>query len=139
MKNILTAGTLFAALCSTAQAELPPSVYENAQKAAPEKLEIFVVNVNSTSRGMWPSTTHLEHRVLAVVTVVHRTKSGLKPNDSITISYDIQNRAEGWVGPSDPLVAQAGQRYTAYLAAGDSEHVYNLAARGKSFVRLRAN
>src|SRR5262245_37322392 len=102
------------ALATVARAELPPSVYEAKQKAAPEALRIQVLRVN-IEPGDNDSSQKVE--VLARVDEVTRSEAGIKPQDMITIVYTINHHPAGWAGPGEVPILEEGKSMVAYLKA----------------------
>lgn len=96
-----------------ALAELPPSAYESMQAKAPELLKIEVLRVDvSPGESAADQVVH----VVAMVTQVVRTASGLKPDEIINIYYTITERPKGWVGPGAIPLLQDKQQTVAYLS-----------------------
>jgi hypothetical protein len=94
-------------------AELPPSAYENMQAKAPEYLKIEVLRVD-VSPGEKPGEQAVH--VVAMVTQVIRTASGVKPDDIINIFYTITEHPKGWTGPGAIPLLQDKQQTVAYLS-----------------------
>jgi len=114
-------------------AELPPSVYENYQKNAPEVLIISVKKVETFLSSFNEKSVAAKAKVLRVI----RSKSGLKKGDTITISYTtFTSRPRGWVGPSSLPVLEEEQKYKTFLKKMEN-NTYAPAARGKSFKYLK--
>ena len=110
-------------------AELPPYVYKNLQKDAPEVLIIAVNKVKTSSSLFSDTQVTVKAKVLRVIQSI----SGLKKGHIITISYStITKRPRGWVGPSSIPVLEENQQYKAFLKK-DKYNTYSPAARGKSF------
>jgi len=111
-------------------AELPPYVYEDLQKNAPEAL-IIVVNKVKTSSSLFSDT---KVTVEAKVLRVFHSQSGLKKGDIITIFYTtVTSRPRGWVGPSSLPVLKEKQKYKAFLRKDERNNYYHPDARGQSF------
>lgn len=121
---LLSALTL---LALPVRAELPLDAYRLLQSEAPEHLEITVAEVKlAESQGRTAVT--LKVRVVAVIA----TASGVKPDDIISIDYDILRQAHP--GPSSPPVLAVGMTVPAYLRRQGT--TFLCAAGGKSFQRL---
>jgi len=113
-------------------AELPPYVYEELQKSAPESLVIKVhhVKINSSI------STDIKVDLVAEVLSVRRSNSGLKKGDRITIVYrTFISRPGGWVGPSPIPVLEKNKVYRAFLKKRKEGNLYLPAAKGKSFYK----
>jgi len=110
---------------ATAQAELPPEVYEKMQKESPEALTIKVNSVRIEGSSI---------SVEATVVSVERSATGLHPGDPIRIHYTVIQQSEPAVGPGQPIFLQAGSRYHAYLTRTAPTAPFGLAARGESFL-----
>jgi hypothetical protein len=140
MKSLVIVAVLIGSLC--ARAELPPYVYQELQKEAPELLQIEVLDSKKKpspadkSRADGARFYHVE--LTAKVLEVERTDSNLKPGDVIRIAYGRTERPKnsGWVGPSEIPVLKKGVVSTAYLGKGEESDVYSPAARGFSFETL---
>jgi hypothetical protein len=111
-------------------AELPPSVYEGRQKAAPEYLEIDVLRVD-VEPGEQPNQQKVI--VAALVRTVHRTMSELTPGALITISYTHTKRETGYGGPGEiPILTEAAAS-VAYLVKSEEGDTYAPVAGVMSF------
>lgn len=134
MKGKLTWHGLLAAflLSSVGQsfAELPPSVYEARQKAAPESLKIEILRVE-----IEPGEQSDQQKVEAVAMVigVERTSSELKPDQIINISYIITDRARSYNGPGEIPLLIEGETSVAYLAKDENGPGYLPVAGVMSF------
>ncbi len=121
---------IFIFLTLTLKAELPPYIYENYQKNAPEALTILAEKVETSFISMSEKSVTITAKIIRV----KRSKSKLKRGDSITIVYNSTFwRPNGWVGPSSLPVLTEKQRYKAFLRKGEKNNYYYPAARGKSF------
>ncbi|MDM5270606.1 hypothetical protein PGH07_00270 [Sulfurovum sp. zt1-1] len=111
-------------------AELPPYVYEELQKNAPE---LLLIKINSVETNV-SLFTETRVNVVAEVLEVRRSKSGLKKNDRITIVYTtFTSRPRGWVGPSPVPLLEKDKTYSAFLRKSEEVNIYMPAAKGKSF------
>ena len=99
------------------RAELPPSAYESLQRKASEYLKIEIIQVN-VQRGE-PPTQQTVH-IIALVTDVLRSASGLKPNEILNIHYSVTEHPRGWAGPGEVPIPSAKERSVAYLTRTDS-------------------
>jgi len=102
-------------------AELPPSAYESMQAKAPEYLKIEILRAD-----VEPGETPTQQKVhlVAVITEVLRTASGLKRNEIVNIFYTITEHPKGWAGPGVIPIPGEKERTVAYLVkteAGDFE------------------
>lgn len=120
---------LFLSICGV-EAELPPSVYEAKQKAAPEYLEIEVSRVD-----IEPGSEEGQQSIYAVATVVqvHRSASGLKPGSLITIVYTITLRPQGYQGPGEIPILSEQSKTVAYLQKNPLQNIYHPVAGVMSF------
>lgn len=111
-------------------AELPPYIYENYQKNAPEALTISVKKVETSLISMSDKSVTITAKVIRI----KRSQSKLKKGDSITIIYNSTFwKPSGWVGPSSLPVLEEKQIYKAFLRKGEKNNYYFPAAKGKSF------
>lgn len=99
------------------RAELPPSAYEQMQTTAPELVKIEVLRVD-VEPGEDP--TQQKIHIVAMVTEVSRTASGLKANDLVNIVYGITERPKGWAGPGQVPVPAVKDQTVAYLKKLDN-------------------
>lgn len=130
MKQAIWSGVVALLMAGVLRAELPPSVYEAKQKEAPEKIWIEVLRVDIESGEQ---ADQQKVGVVALVTRVDRTSSGLQPDQVINISYVITERPRGFVGPGEIPLLQEGEKTVAFLAREDSEPVYLPVAGTMSF------
>ena len=134
MKGILTRHGLMTAfligLSGLLFAELPPSVYEARQKAAPESLKIEILRVE-----IEPGEQSDQQKVEAVVmvTAVERTASALKTDQIINISYIITDRPSDYNGPGEIPLLIEGESSVAYLAKDENGPAYLPVAGVMSF------
>lgn len=126
MKNILL---IFSLLILTLNAELPPYVYENYQKNAPEVLMIKVLKVDTSLVSLTEKSVVVEAQILSV----EHSKSQLKRKDIITIHYStVFWRPSGWVGPSAIPILEEEKMYKSFLRKSKN-NTYTPVAKGKSF------
>ncbi len=121
MKQAFWSGVVVLLMAGVIRAELPPSVYEAKQKEAPEKIGIEVLRVDIESGEQ---ADQQKVGVVALVTRVDRTASGLQPDQVINISYVITERPRGFVGPGEIPLLQEGEKTVAFLVREDSGPVY---------------
>ncbi len=122
--------TIFVLLTLTLFAELPPQVYENYQKNAPEVLTIKVQKVEISLISLSEKKVVVNAKVLEV----QRSRSKLKVGKEITIIYHTTvSRPSGWVGPSPLSVLVKKNVYDAFLIKNKENNYFSPAARGKSF------
>lgn len=137
---IVRVGAALLLVAAVAWAELPPSVYEDLQKKAPEELFVEVTSVDVHRRFAKPSgcgwfdfevirNVELEARVIRVV----RSQAGLRPGDVIHVEYQSINRCSGFDGPRSIDLLRRGDRVQAFLARGDRAGLFVPAARGATF------
>jgi len=130
MSFIIKIALIFTVLILTLQAELPPDVYENYQKNAPEALTISVEKVKTSLI----SFSERSVTVTAKVIRVKRSENKVKRGDTITIVYNRTFwRPGGWVGPSSLPILKEKQTVSAFLRKGKNNNNYYPDARGKSF------
>ena len=111
------------------QAELPPYIYANYQKQAPEALYINVLQVKTSLIS--PTEKSVEARV--EVHRIKRSDTKLHRHDKITIVYTTSFRNPlKLVGPSSLPILEEDTQYKAFLQKGKGIYYYP-AAKGKSF------
>ncbi|WP_257265375.1 hypothetical protein [Endozoicomonas sp. ONNA2] len=123
---------LFILFCSSiAVAELPPHVYAEYRKTAPEKIEIFILKLTSThNQSEYSTVTKISS--IAKINKVFRSESNLSEGQTIKINYQRNEHGEFFVGPSQPIHLRTGKTYIAYLVEG--EGFYMISAGGHSFI-----
>lgn len=119
----------------TANAELPPTAYEQFQADAPEVFQIKIDQVSSKYPGVFDHSKRIETVQASVVKVV-RSKSGTKAGDKITLRYERIIPKDGWAGPSPAPALEEGREYPAYLSKS-TDGTFELAAKGKSFETVK--
>ena len=126
---------LLAAAVVTAHAELPPSAYAEMQEKAPEHLTLHVEKVSRAARteGTMPAAMLT---VTAAVKSVERTATGLKPGDTITISYRTNTLSGGMVGPAPIPALKPDETVPAWLTRPADGTTYAPAAGAYSFRAL---
>jgi len=112
-----------------ARAELAPSAYEAMQAAASDYVRIEVLRVD-VEPGSEPTDQNVS--LVATVSEVIRTGSGLKPGDIITITYVLKEHPKGWAGPGPVPVLSESQQTIAYLKKEETGD-YSPAAGRMSF------
>lgn len=123
------------AMSAPLRAELPPDVYEEAWKNAPELLEIEVTRValNEKSENRMKRTSVFAD---ATVTKIERSAAKVKVGDKISVRYMTSTPLEsGWAGPASNQILSKGVRYKAYLKKAGA-HFY-IAGLGRSFEEVR--
>lgn len=121
-------------------AELPPDVYKDMQRKAPEVLYIQVSSVHVHRTFAKPSgcaffdfevirEVKVDARVLRVV----RSDTRAHPGDIIEIEYSPINRCSGWDGPRSIQMLASGDRVYAFLAKRSRTASFEPAARGATF------
>lgn len=123
-------GAFLISMACQALAELPPSVYEARQKAAPESLKIEILRVE-IEPGEQADQQKVE--AVAMVTSVERTATELKPDQIINISYIVTERARGYSGPGEIPLLIEGESSVAYLAKDENGPAYLPVAGVMSF------
>lgn len=114
-------------------AELPPSAYEAMQAKAPEKLEIEVLQVDVASN---PDQSTQTVEILARVITVHKSATELKKDDMIRMTYTVEKREKGWVGPGEVPILSENERTIAYLERKQEADPYTPAAGRMSFMNF---
>lgn len=132
---LLLALTLPLAIPPTpARAELPPTAYRAMQRKAPEVVTIRVLAVHqNTTKESWGDRIHVT--LTARVLKVTRTKSGLKPRQTITIRYTNDHYTLPMAGPSQTPILKARQTCPAYLSQ-IKRTTYAPVAGGYSFEKV---
>lgn len=127
---------LHGAFAPTARAELPPYVYEQLQKDAPEALLLEVTHVTRTVRAA-DDRNLIEIAATAMVRGVTRSAKGTKTGTVISLHYEsFEITAHGWAGPSPVPQVEAGKHYKAWLQktwTAETGVRYVPAAKGWSF------
>jgi len=127
-------------IATSALAELPPDVYKDMQRKAPEVLYIQVSSVQVHRRFAKPSgcaffdfevirEVKVDARVLRVV----RSQTRVHPGDIIEIEYSSISRCSGWDGPRSIQLLESGDRMYAFLARRGRTASFDPAARGATF------
>jgi hypothetical protein len=133
--SLICLATLLGPLAHQGYTELPPTVYRELQKEAPEVLEIKVTDVKSTKHAGDNLGTNWTETVTASVVKVVRSKSGCKVGDSVEIRYERLEPAPGWVGPSPAPQLTKGWEGPAFLTKSEDDS-FSIAARGFSFQKF---
>jgi hypothetical protein len=128
----LAAFFTFTAIPSGARAEMPPRVYQDLQKKSPEALTVKVVSVKISTADE-PNLRRLAITAEAKVETVERSASGLKPGNTIRISYEVIKHKHPFVGPGEPGILEKGRSYPAFLSKNEKYETYEPAAKGNSF------
>jgi hypothetical protein len=117
-----------------AQAELPPSAYQERQEQAPEALVIKVKSVQREEvKG--ESLKEVHFTVAAEVQKVERTATGLTPGTMVEIRYTQRQYSKPIAGPSEVPALAEGKTCPAYLRR--EGRFYTPAAGGYSFETVR--
>lgn len=111
-------------------AELPPSAYEAMQSKAPEYLKIEVLRVE-----IEPADSPVKQKVqlMALVTGVERSASGVKEGDFINIGYVVTEHPQGWAGPGEIPFLNEKDQTVAYLTKDPETGTFSPAAGRMSF------
>jgi hypothetical protein len=139
-RPLLTLAVLLLIAAEGALAELPPFVYEDLQRKAPE---VLYIQVSSTDVHRSLAKPHgcaffdfeivrqvnVEARVIRVI----RSAVGVRPGDKIEIDYTSVNRCSGWSGPRSIQMLRDGDQVYAFLSRGDRAGSFVPAARGATF------
>jgi hypothetical protein len=132
--------SLFTALVfvtSIAVAELPPYVYKQWQQDAPEALIIKVLSVETITRDENEERKIVFVTVQAQVQSVWRSKSGIRPETAISISYEHTQHKRPHVGPSQVPILETGEECPAYLKKDEQSASYSPVAGGYSFETMK--
>ena len=117
------------------QAELPPFVYDEMKRNAPEVFNVRIVEAPkkaAVARGKRQKITY-EAKVLQVI----RTKSRIKSGGAIVIQSYHYAFGPGEVGPSNPRRLKENDVVLAYLTKGEKGDEFRIAAGGHSFERIK--
>ena len=121
-------------------AELPPDVYKDMQRRAPEVLYIQVSSVHvhrsftkPAGCGFFDFEVIREVKAEARVLRVIRSETGLHAGDIIQIEYSSISRCSGWDGPRSIQMLASGDRVYAFLARRGRTASFEPAARGATF------
>lgn len=124
------AALLFLALSLRLSASLSPSAYESLQTNAPEHLEIQILLAQiepSADSGVF--FVRAEGRVEKV----HRSQSGLKEGDIVSITYSVKESPNGQPARGEiPFLAES-ERRVAYLENSGRPLEFRPAAAAMSF------
>lgn len=98
-------------------AELPPSAYESMQAKAQDYVKIEVLRVD-----VEPGESPDQQKILmvALITEVFRSASGLQPSDIVNVSYSVTEHPQGWAGPGAVPILTEKQVTVAYLNKEES-------------------
>jgi len=121
----------FFAVSFALRAELPPFVYDEMKRNAPEVFNVQIVEApkaNAVVRGKRQQITY-EAKVLRVI----RTKSRIKSGGAIVIRSYHYMFGPGEVGPSNPRRLKKNDVILAYLTKGEKGDEFRVAAGGHSF------
>ena len=129
MRQILTAFAAVFFLVSL-HAELPPSVYEQMQAAAPEYLEVEILRVD-IEPGAEPGQQDVE--ITARIAKVNRSSANLQPGGMLNILYTLAARPPGFVGPGQVTIPAEGDKTVAYLKNGEKPEEFEPAAGAMTF------
>lgn len=115
------------------RAELSPDHYRQLQEGAAEALVLKVDQVEAkVTLGKDGKMTDVT--ATATVKSVARSKSGLKPGDTIRLSYMIITTIIPMPGPSQPKVLTKDETVRAFLKPGADPKTLTTAAYGQSFL-----
>ncbi|MFM7240619.1 MAG: hypothetical protein ACKO3A_00680 [Opitutia bacterium] len=115
------------------RAELSPDHYRQLQEGAAEALVLKIDQVEAkVTLGKDGKMTDVA--ASATVKSVVRSKSGLKPGDTVRLAYAIITTVVPMPGPSKPKVVEKGEVVRAYLNPGDDAKTLTPAAYGQSFL-----
>jgi len=121
-------------------AELPPDVYKDMQRKAPEVLFIQVSSVRVHRRFAKPSGCAFfdfevirEVKVDARILRVARSETRVHAGETIEIEYSSISRCSGWDGPRSIQLLESGDRVYAFLTRRGRTASFEPAARGATF------
>jgi hypothetical protein len=114
------------------RAELTTDHYRRLQEEAPEALVLQVGEV-STKVTLGKDGKMTDVSATATVKSVARSKSGLKPGDTVRLSYTIITTVIPMPGPSQPKVLAKDETVRAYLRPVADPKTLTTAAYGRSF------
>ncbi len=124
------AALLFLALSLRLSASLSPSAYESLQTNAPEHLEIQILLAQiepSADSGVF--FVRAEGRVEKV----HRSQSGLKEGDIVSITYSVKESPNGQPARGEIPFLVESERRVAYLENSGRPLEFRPAAAAMSF------
>lgn len=124
----------FLLAANVAFAELPPYVYIERQKKAPEALTIRVLSVRTRETDGEQFKT-IAVTVRARVLKVQRTATKLRRNSEIEIQYVHREHKVPIAGPSEVPILDRGREYPAFLVKDGKARSYSPAAGGWTFAR----
>ncbi len=118
--------------------EIAPEVYQAMQRAAPEVLYIEVTDVDIDRDLHKPSgcrffELEVERKVVAQAKVLRvvRSRTGVRPGTTISVTYTSLRQCSGFTGPRPIPVLEEGKKTYAYLAS--AKRGFEPAALGASF------
>lgn len=88
--------------------------------------------VDASSRP-GPASSTLNIRILAIVTQVMRTGSGVKIGSVLEIRYTVTSRPAAWCGPGEVPILKVREDTVAYLVQPQGKNFYIPAAGAMSF------
>jgi len=144
----LTAALMLLPAATSLRAELPPDVYDDMQKKAPVKADIFVTEVTSAlpPAAVKDKTPEELAKMPYAITVqaklvkAERGGDGIPSDAPLNITYERQHRPEGFVGPAQIPILEVGKSYTAYLTKdAATPGLFLPAAKGQSFAEVGAD
>ncbi len=130
MKRLFFSLVFVICLSIPSRGELPPSAYEKMQSEAADVLRINVLRIE---RRPTETPTVTDVNMVAEVLKVGRSKSGIKPGDVITISYQVTDHPPGWSGPGEVPVPREADETVAFLKPLAGTPDYLPAAGAMSF------
>jgi hypothetical protein len=132
--------TALLTIATAVLAELPPDVYKDMQRKAPEVLYLQVSSVQVHRKFAKPSGCAFfdfevirEVKVGARVLRVVRSETRVHAGDNIEIEYSSISRCSGWDGPRSIRMLENDDRVYAFLARRGHKASFEPAARGATF------
>ncbi|MFY8216188.1 MAG: hypothetical protein ACOVMP_06260 [Chthoniobacterales bacterium] len=122
------------ALPSSLVAELPPSAYEQMQKAA---TDVFRISVLQVLKFETEDPHKTEIRVVADVVKVGRATTKIRAGEIITIRYIVTEHPPMWAGPGEVPVPEQGAEVPAFLTRSGDTTDYTPAAGAMTFSTFR--
>lgn len=132
MKRFLVGCLVLLGGIAATRAELPPSAYEKMQREATEVFRVKVLRVEESPSS--PTTRDIS--LLAQVLKVGRSETKVRPDDLITIRYQVVTRPAGWVGPGEVPVPKEDDETIAYLKSISGSPEFAPAAGTMTFSRF---
>lgn len=140
MKTIRPHSLALLVLCLATFQEVPPAAaerpldhYAQWQKAAPEYLDIEIIDLNIRVEQKNDRLKVHHVQALAIVHRVYRTTTELAEGEEISIHYEHMEDLVTRAGPAAIPLLKKGEKYPAFLEINPTRDSYDPAASNQSF------